>query len=299
MNDIVMPVNGHRLGSVHSDITLDIKTLDIKVGKGIPRADHPLLADIVDGPWGWMLPVEQGIIAQRISSESPLIATYDVNDGDWIVKEKSLEQEKIPVVFLEIVIAKTGGKLEHVPRNYWALTNEGRWGAAPSDADTAILVDITNILSRRGKRNGKDEVGETVGFTKNYLEGLPHICTYSPYFGGVIGMHQRYGALDSGYTIPFARLPKKYHDRDNVQAIRGRVERYDQENRGNGKLVKTGFDYHQTEIAVVSERILNEMERNGERLPSIPKDNPPHHWFHTHPTIYRGFGQDFPIHKAA
>src|SRR3989338_7310070 len=222
-------------------------SLEIRLGHEIPPKQYGILAAILNLSWAWLFEATPEIIEKRLQSGQIFVAAYCQKRPDEQIKGVDLspyDGQKIPIVFLETVALRTEGKFENVPEDYFKLTNSGLWLPksqnpegdyfAPlsdrlwrpglEDPDTILMVDLT-----RTEKTLSEEVSILLGFTNRLLSGqtgyeLPfdpanirHIWTYSPNISGIIRMHERNGAIDTGFTIPQSRVP-----RHNISYLDGR-----------------------------------------------------------------------------
>ena len=194
-------------------------SLEIRVGNEILQEHDEILAAIVNSSWGWLFNATPEIIRRRLDSGHPFVAAYDTKRPEEVLYGADLsghDGKKIPTVFLETVVLRTEGRYENVPGDYFQLTNSGLWAPPVIDPDTVIMVDITATPSRKGLNPG---VGKVIEYAKalfngsiNHsfpfdMRGIEHIWTYSPDDRRVRIMHERNGAKDTGFTIPYSRVP--------------------------------------------------------------------------------------------
>ena len=217
-------------------------SLEVRLGHEIPPKDYGILAAILNSAWGWLFEATPEIIEKRLQSGHPFVVAYGQKQPDEQIEgdgSSPYDGQKMPIVFLETVALRTEGKFKNIPTDYFSLTNSGLWQPksqnpngdyfAPlsdrlwhpgsKDPDTIMMVDLTGTPLRR---RVTEEVSRLVEFTIKSLSGqndhnLPfdpvnihHIWTYSPDRPGVLRMHERNGARDTGFIIPQSRVPRQY-----------------------------------------------------------------------------------------
>ncbi|MBI2666022.1 hypothetical protein HYX13_00255 [Candidatus Woesearchaeota archaeon] len=185
--------------------------LKIKTGKDIPAEDNLLLTLIVNSAWKELIETDQEMMGKRLNSGNLFLAAYDLATDDDLIYgvEKGIfppTTTPIPVGLLETIAIKTHGFYENVPKDYFSLTQNGLWQEVPKDADTLIMVDVTGLPTRTGKKS-KGEVKTIITHAKNLLSELPyrHVWTFTPDIEAVRKWHESMGAIDTQYKIPCAR----------------------------------------------------------------------------------------------
>jgi len=187
--------------------------LEICIASEVTEKDLRLSTLILNGPWGDFFLVNEKIMEERFSNDPLFITVYDYPtelEQMILSRDHAIEtrpDEKILIGLVESVKLKTKNKYDNVPQNYFDLTNNGYWSPSEQDADTVILVDITFLKTRMGKK-GKGEASETIGETRDIIfreKGIKNIWTYTPKIESVMKWHMGLGAKDTGYLIENAR----------------------------------------------------------------------------------------------
>jgi len=103
-----------------------------------------------------------------------------------------------PATFLKVMIRRTGGRNENIPRTSRALTGE-EWEPFYEEGDTATLVTCTSHPKYYGYKlkefGGKKLAYEVVSIANKEYSDIPYLNTLSPINAEASLMHVRCGAL--------------------------------------------------------------------------------------------------------
>ena len=170
------------------------------------------LAYILNSTWGSQFEATGEIMKKRINSGSLFVFAYGLPTEE----EKKLYEEvceiklkankEIPLGLLETITLRTEGDYGCVPR-YEILTNYGEWSEPVKDADTLIMVDLTVLKTRRGKK-GQGEAKKIINFTLEQLakaDAYQYVWTFTPKIEKVQKWHESLGARNTRHIILEAR----------------------------------------------------------------------------------------------
>jgi|GEM_PF-4523327 len=183
--------------------------LEFRLAEGAAMKHNPILAGIVNNVWKSQIECTPEMMRRRLDSGSLFVIAYDFptqSEAQYIREEHHIEayDERIPIGILETIALKTGGDYNKVPNTYEKLTRNGLWTAPQKDSDTAILVDITLIETRRRNSGGEGKI--LIKAAKVMIpEDLNFIWTYTPNIQNLKDWHKSMGAIETGHVITSAR----------------------------------------------------------------------------------------------
>lgn len=182
------------------------------LNKYYSKENLSFLAHILNSAWGSQFEATGEIMKERINSGSLFVFSYGLPTEEekelyeCVCKTNLLPEREIPLGLLETIALRTDGDYSHI-KNYNELTNKGRWRKPEQDADTLILVDITVLETRRGKK-GKGEAKTIVNFALDKLARnnvFRFIWTYTPNIKKIQKWHESLGADNTNHIIANAR----------------------------------------------------------------------------------------------
>ncbi len=170
------------------------------------------LAYILNSTWKSQFEATGEIMKKRINSGSLFVFMYGQPTDEEkeiyedICKTKLEQNYEIPLGVLETIAIKTEGNLFKVPYNYDNLTNYGNWKSPEKNSDTLVLVDITVLDTRKGKK-GNGEAKTIVKYALENLISTPfeYVLTYTPKIKPVISWHEKLGAINTRQLVVQAR----------------------------------------------------------------------------------------------
>ncbi|MFC1686909.1 hypothetical protein ACFL0E_00960, partial [Nanoarchaeota archaeon] len=168
------------------------------------------LAHILNSTWSSQVKTTGEIMEKRLTSGSRFtIGTSSPREEEIKLYEEVCQDkpgEEIPVGILETIALKTDGHLRYIPRTYEELTDCGLWKPPEEDADTLILVDVTVLESRRGKK-GNGEAKKLINIALDSLvkTQFEYVWTYTPNIESVKKWHESLGAINTQLIILGAR----------------------------------------------------------------------------------------------
>lgn len=168
------------------------------------------LAYILNSTWGSQFEATGEIMEKRFASGSRfVIGTSSPREEEKKLYEEVCQEKpgkEIPIGILETIALKTNGQLRSIQRTYEDLTNHGLWRQPEEDADTLILVDVTVLESRRGKK-GKGEAKKLINIALDSLvrTQFKYVWTYTPNIEKVKKWHESLGAINTQMVVLGAR----------------------------------------------------------------------------------------------
>lgn len=188
------------------------QSINYGFGRDASSSDYMSLAKILNDGWGEINQINGDfsettpeMLKERFNTDSIFLIQYD-KPTDEDTKLISIIDESIPIALLE-TMGINAASYSDVPNIYSDLVGNGTWKPEPDNPDTLILVDITLLKSRQG-RKGNGEGNLLVQYALNYLAlqtNYDKVWTFTPDIEGVKRWHMKNGAIDTEFVIKDAR----------------------------------------------------------------------------------------------